>query len=69
MIYSKSHSEKNYSITDCKDGDTRLANGMNKFQGRVEVCYNRIWGSVCSYSWDVKDSNVICKALGFQSVG
>ena len=63
------YSEKNYSVTDCKDGDTRLASGLNRFQGRVEVCYNRIWGSVCSYSWTNEDGNVVHKELRYQSVG
>ncbi len=43
----------------------RLANGVNQFEGRVEVQINGIWGSVQDYSgnWDNKEALVVCKSL------
>ena len=55
--------------TSCADGAIRLVGGINELEGRVEMCYNKFWGSVCHSSWNEIDSNVVCKQLGHQPIG
>ena len=39
-------------LADCVDGDVRLQDGTDPSNGRVEVCQNGMWTSVCSSQFD-----------------
>ena len=41
--------------------------GGNDKDGRVEICLNNTWGSLCSDSWDFEDASVACRQLGYSS--
>ena len=40
-------------------------NGQNKFEGRVEVCDDGEWKTVCNRMWDKNEAEVVCRQLQF----
>ena len=52
----------------CQDGTIRLQGGTQT-QGRIEVCVNGTWGTICSDFWDNADASVVCKQLGYSQYG
>ena len=50
---------------DCAVGELRLIGGANSTHGRVEVCLNRVWGTVCDDTFGPADATVVCGYLGY----
>ena len=62
------HAYNNYyacAHTACTQGDIRLVAGSAANEGRVEVCNNNMWGSVCDQGWDINDARVACRHAGY----
>ena len=56
-------------FTGCTHGSIRLQGGSTSMNGRVEVCRNGDWGTVCDDYWSTVDSDVACRQLGFSNSG
>jgi deleted-in-malignant-brain-tumors protein 1 len=37
--------------------------------GRIEICFNNQWGTICDNLWSTADANVACRQLGFDGTG
>jgi len=53
----------------CQNGDIRLVGGTTIYEGRVEICWNETWGTVCDDSWSTFDAIVACEQLGYPTIG
>ena len=54
--------------TNCTEGDIRLVGGADDYEGRVEVCHDNVWGTVCDDFWSSNDGRVACGQLGLPFV-
>lgn len=60
---------------NCSDGEVRLEGGSDDVQagtreGRVEICIDNAWGTICDTFFGSRDAEVVCGQLeGFQREG
>ena len=61
------------SDAPCTPGEVRLVNGTvntsTSIDGRVEVCLDGVWGTLCGGLWIEDDSRVVCRQLGYSRYG
>ncbi len=56
--------------TNCIDGEVRLQDHISSVrEGRVEMCLNRVWGTVCSDQFSDDDAQVVCSQMDFDRIG
>ena len=56
-------------IDKCDSGIIRLGGSGTESSGRVEVCIDSVWTSLCDQNWDLKDAQVACRDLGYSPFG
>ena len=56
--------------SNCSDGELRLSGAALTNQGRLEVCVNGAWGSVCDSQgvFTTDEAKVACRQLGILQV-
>ena len=59
------HVALNIAGQNCANGTLRLVGGPVDNAGRVEICINGVWGTVCDDQWDNNDAVVVCRQLGY----
>ena len=57
-------------FSNCTDNAIRLVEGNSSNQGRLEVCVNNAWGSVCDSTgvFTSDEAKVVCRQLGILQV-
>ena len=53
----------------CATGQLRLMGGNIPNEGRVEICMNNVWGTVCDDLWSNRNAMVVCRQLGYSAQG
>ena len=56
-------------LSGCSNGTIQLVGGQSTNEGRVEVCINGVWGTVCDDHWDTSDARIVCRQLGLPYTG
>ena len=55
-------------IAPCTNGDIRLGDDA-VLRGRVEVCINGTWSTICDHYWTQQEASVVCSHLGYSPYG
>ena len=58
------YADPSTEMANCSTGEVRLVGSGDGDEGRLEVCVNNAWGTVCSDGFDSSDAAVACEALG-----
>ena len=57
------------SQPECSSGDLRLVGGERESEGRVEICVEGFWGTVCDSGFGREEATVVCRQLDIKSLG
>ena len=58
-----------YDTAPCRTGQLELLGGIIPNEGRVEICLNNVWSTVCDDYWSSTDATVVCRQLGYSTQG
>ena len=61
-----------FTEATCDDdeyGAVRIVGDTQPYRGRLEVCIDGRWGTVCDDGWTTEDAYVACRQLGYERHG
>lgn len=64
-----SHAAQATELADCTNGDISLIDGPNVREGRVQICLNKAWGTVCNTRFSDEDAAIACLSMEFEKIG
>lgn len=56
-------------VEACTNDAVKLTGSYHEHVGRVEVCVENVWTTLCDHTWDTLDAKVVCRELGFSPYG
>lgn len=59
--------DENTLSDSCVDGKVRLRDGNNPLEGRLEICINNAWGTVCQDEFTSDEARIVCSELGYDN--
>ena len=54
--------------TECVTDSVRLVRGSGPSEGQIELCASQFWHPVCDEGFTVSETELICKALGYDFI-
>lgn len=69
LLYKSCMHSLSHIVSCSRSGALRLVGGSNIYEGRVEMCFNNTWGTVCDDGWTTTTALVVCRQLGLDSTG
>ncbi len=70
LLNNKIKYEYTFDAGTCgEDGSVRLVDGAHENEGRLEICINGQWGTVCNDGFDIDAARVVCRQLGLSEDG
>ena len=50
---------------NCTDYDVQLVGGATANEGKVLMCLNGVWGTLCDQAFNATDAQVVCHQAGY----